>query len=381
MSKEEKESKAEKEKVHTTLAVKYRPKILDKVIGQEAAVAIIRGMMKTGKIPRTIMIHGPYGSGKTTLARIIMRYVNCQHEKGADHCDGCDSCKAWLKGQHPDVHEMDAGNLRGIDNVREIQKVAGFLPRYKRRGYILDECHALTKDAWNASLKLFEEPPGHSMFLMSTTDPQKIPETIQSRSLQIKLEPIDEEALYKLVRRVAEKEGNGDFPKSAAKMVAEAAMGHPRNALSILEQVMLYMESEKLDEKKLEKQLPEIVQKVLGLPSEQVVFKYYTAILTKDYETAFMMLREIQNAPVFLGRLTFLVCQTIYYTTARKTMDSRYIRFIGGHEKTLKKYWSERRLAALLEESLKTYERMKQYIVPEREGLDLFTMKVIQLAK
>lgn len=376
-----KESGVESGKTYSTLAVKYRPKLLKDLIGQDSSVNIIRGMMKKRQVPRTILIYGPYGTGKTTTAKLIARYLNCQHSGGPEECDGCSSCRTWKKDHHPDVHERDAGTMRGIDDVRELQKVAAFVPQHNYRVYIMDECHALTKDAWNAALKLFEEPPGKSMFVMCTTDAHKIPETIQSRSLLIKLDPIADELLAKLVRRVAEKEDK-EIPKEAAQIIAEAAMGHPRNALSLLEQVLLTLENGELKAKDLEKQMPDIVRKVLGMPPDKLALQFVSALLGKDYEAAISSIKEVtNNAPVFMGMVIKLLTQCILSQTAHKQIDTRYSRFISSNASNLKKYWSPQRLGNLFELSLKTYERMKLYVVPEFESMFSYTLSAINLAR
>jgi DNA polymerase-3 subunit gamma/tau len=360
---------------------KYRPRKLGSVVGQDVAVGVIRGMIKTKRVPPSILISGPYGCGKTTLARILARYVNCQHENGADECDGCPSCDDFRTGHHPDIHEIDSGSMRGIDNVRDLKRVAPFAPRYNKRIYILDEVQGLSPDAFRAALKMLEEPPKNTIFILSTNEPQKLPPTIQDRCMGIELKEPRQEVVAKHIFKIAKKEGF-DFDRETCEKVARAANGHIRSAVRLLEQVVLYAQAHGGKADGVASELPQIIQKVLGLPNEQSVVTYVRSIIKGDAQKALGIIAFLQekglSADAFLPQVISSIRNHIFFLISPKQLDGRYFKIVTEVKDDLKK-WSVKEVTTLLGEYLSAYERMKQYVVPQREVLDYVTFRALAI--
>lgn len=362
------------------LTDKYRPRKLSQVVGQNVAVSVIRGMMETGRIPSTILIEGPFGCGKTSLARIIGRYVNCSHEKGPDECDGCPSCDAFKNGSHPCIHEVDAGDMRGIDNIRNLKMTARFAPVFKRNIYILDECQGLTADAWRSALKLFEEPPKATIFILLTNEPQKLPPTIQDRCVQISLKEPSAEVIAKYIGKIAEKE-KFEIDQDSCTRIAQAADGHVRSAVRLLEQIMLYAKSGQ-DNDDFVKDLPTIIQKALGLPSDKIVGSYVKAIISGDLAEALSVITFIKDNDLSSGYFLQLVISSlrnhIFARLAMKLVDGRYFRAVSSVKDALAK-WRHKELVNLFGIYLQAYEKMKLFVLPARELLDYVTLQALDL--
>lgn len=209
-------------------AIKHRPQTFDDVVGQTSAISILRGSIRKQELPNALFISGPFGTGKTTLARIYARIVNC--EKGTG-CGKCDSCKANI---HPDIQEEDAANNRGIDDMRALIAKTKYRPRHNVRVFIIDEAHQLTPQAMQSFLKTLEEPPKNTMFILCTTEPQKFAKTILSRCMQINLRlPTSDDIIARL--RIVAKAESAKLSKSLALAIAEASGGHIRDAINLLQ--------------------------------------------------------------------------------------------------------------------------------------------------
>ncbi|MBR1479466.1 MAG: DNA polymerase III subunit gamma/tau [Alphaproteobacteria bacterium] len=226
------------------LSRKYRPKVLDDLIGQDILARSLRSCLDTKKVPHAFLFHGIRGVGKTTTARILARCLCCTGVDGktdvtSSPCGTCRSCIAMDKDQHMDVMEFDAASRTGVDDIREVIDAAQYMPvlgRYKI--FIIDEVHMLSKSAFNALLKTLEEPPAHVKFIFATTEIHKIPETILSRCMTFQLSPVSATALSNYLVDVARKEGF-ILEQAAANTISEEAEGSVRDALSILEQATM----------------------------------------------------------------------------------------------------------------------------------------------
>lgn len=218
---------------------KYRPQDFQNFVGQEHVRTTIINAFKTGNLSHAYLFCGPRGTGKTTTARLIAKIVNCTDLKGTEPCNKCDNCKSISSSQLIDLIEIDAASNRGIDEIRELRDKINFLPtRAKKKVYIIDEVHMLTKEAFNALLKTLEEPPEHVLFVLATTEVHKIPETIISRCQRFDFKRIPESKIIERLKYVCGQEGF-EFEEDALGIVAQQAHGGMRDALSLLEQVVI----------------------------------------------------------------------------------------------------------------------------------------------
>ena len=222
---------------------KYRPQTFDEVVGQRGIVRTLKNAIATGKIAHAYLFSGPRGTGKTTMARLFAKALNCEEGLGAQ-CNHCSNCVAVTEGSHPDVIEIDAASNNGVDQVRELIDKVRYAPikgRYKI--YIIDEVHMMSQGAFNALLKTLEEPPEEVIFILATTEPYKVLPTILSRCQRFDFGKIDEMDIEKNIINVLNQEGVTYEDKAVAE-IAALADGGMRDALSILEQVLAYCGNE-----------------------------------------------------------------------------------------------------------------------------------------
>ncbi len=216
----------------------YRPQTFDEVVGQEGIVKALKHQIMTGHVGHAYLFAGTRGTGKTSCAKIFARAVNCLHPHDGNPCNECANCRAILDETTMDVVEMDAASNRRIDDIRELRDTVIYPPsNLKYKVYIIDEAHMITNEAFNALLKIMEEPPEHLIFVLATTAPEKIPQTILSRVQRYEFRRIDEEAMARRIEEVA-KDVGVTMTSGAAKAIALAAEGALRDGLSLLEQVM-----------------------------------------------------------------------------------------------------------------------------------------------
>ena len=219
---------------------KWRPQTLGEVLGQEPITQTLRHAVEGGKITHAYLFCGPRGTGKTSTARILAKAVNCPNQAGGEPCNACDMCRSITEGRALDVIEIDAASNRGIDEIRSLREKANYAPSLARyKVYIIDEVHMLTEAACNALLKTLEEPPGHVIFVLATTEAHKVISTIVSRCQRFNFHRLGQTEIMDKLKLICEKEGIHIEP-GALELIARAATGSLRDAENILQRMIAY---------------------------------------------------------------------------------------------------------------------------------------------
>ncbi|MFN3466484.1 MAG: DNA polymerase III subunit gamma/tau, partial [Candidatus Brocadiales bacterium] len=268
---------------YTVFARKYRPKTFEAVVGQEATVTTLRNALQQGRVAHAYLFTGPRGVGKTSVARILAKCLNCQKGPTDSPCDECDSCRCISEGRDLDVIEIDGASNRGIDEVRALRENVKYLPsRSRHKIYIIDEAHMLTREAFNALLKTLEEPPSHVKFFLATTAPSKLPETILSRCQRFDFKNISLEDIVNRLKQIAEEVGI-QAEEEALRAIARYARGGLRDAQSLLDQLWAFSEG---------KVTVADVQGLLGAVPEEKVTALVESFIQKDAPGALKIVNE-----------------------------------------------------------------------------------------
>ncbi len=271
------------ELVHQAFYRKWRPQTFDDVCGQEHITSVLRYEVEHGAFSHAYLFCGSRGTGKTTCAKILAKAVNCENPVGGSPCGVCVSCQAIDSGAATDVLEMDAASNNGVDNIRDIRDEVVYAPSsLKKRVYIIDEVHMLSLSAFNALLKTLEEPPEHVVFILATTDLQKLPATIISRCQRFDFRRITTDVLTSRLQYIAEREQLSLDPE-AARMLAKLAQGGMRDAISLLE--LCSGSSREIT--------VQTVIETVGITGRDSMINTVLAIVNRDYETIFAQIDEV----------------------------------------------------------------------------------------
>ena len=281
--------------MYKALYRKYRPKTFDEICGQEAVTTSLKNQVKNGEISHAYIFQGTRGTGKTSAAKILSRAVNCLHPIDGNPCNECENCKAILSESVLDVVEMDAASNNGVDDIRELKEKVIYPPQsLKYKVYIIDEVHMLSKGAFNALLKILEEPPRHLIFILATTEIQKIPATILSRSQKYNFKRISIEEITENLKKITDLEGKS-CDEEVFTLIAKSSDGAMRDALSVLDQLI----TKNRDHIKLEDAM-----EVLGISSSELLFSLSRALVEKDVAGALYAIDEIYKEGVDFNTLS-----------------------------------------------------------------------------
>jgi DNA polymerase-3 subunit gamma/tau len=274
---------------YRVLALAWRPKSFDEVVGQPHVVTSLSNAISLNKIPQCLLFTGTRGVGKTTIARILAKCLNCIDGPTATPCQTCEHCTEIDAGRFPDLYEVDAASRTKVEDTRELLDNIPYAPTKGRfKVYLIDEVHMLSTHSFNALLKTLEEPPEHVVFLLATTDPQKLPATVLSRCLQFKLQSMSPEQVDSHLRHILQAESI-TFDAEATLLIAEAAKGSMRDALSLLDQSIAHGNGEvRVDS----------VREMLGTIDTQPLCDILTAVAEQDGETVMSQVAHLRRAGI-----------------------------------------------------------------------------------
>ncbi len=298
----------------------YRPTRFDEVVGQKHIIKILENAVSEGKISHAYIFSGLRGIGKTTIARIFAKAVNCTNPQNGEPCNECPNCRAIMNDETTDVVELDAASNNGVDQMREILEKVNFLPsKLKKKVYIIDEAHMLSTAAFNALLKTLEEPPAHVIFILATTEPYKIPSTILSRCQRLDFKQLSTHEIIEMLIKVCEKE-NIKITDEALQGIAEMSEGGMRDALSILDQARVY---------NFEQITIEDIDNITGRVSYKYLTELITALNNQDTEFALDKVTDLIEMGKEVNRiLTSLIqfCRDLLlYKNLREGSKIQYI--------------------------------------------------------
>jgi DNA polymerase-3 subunit gamma/tau len=295
-------------------ARKYRPQKFNEVVGQEGPVRILKNAIKSNRVAHAYIFAGPRGVGKTTIARILAKSLNCLKPEDGEPCGVCENCQAIAKGHFPDLIEIDAASNRGIDDIRQLKESVSYAPiKGNYKVYIIDEAHMLTKEAFNALLKTLEEPPPRTVFVLCTTELDKIIPTIQSRCQRIIFKKIPNKLIVEHLKNICEKEGIS-YEDKGLEVIANTSEGCMRDAASILDQAAIYCNNHITEEK---------VREFLGIVSEDRIQKFLENLINGNTEYCLEELKNLDAEGYNLTKFWEELYGVVFNTLLQKKLNKR----------------------------------------------------------
>ncbi len=361
---------------HVVLYRKHRPQFFRDIVGQEHIVQTITNALMMNRVGHAYLFCGHRGTGKTTMARLLAKAVNCQKRKEGESepCGVCISCKEIAEGRALDLIEIDAASNRGIDEIRALKEGIRFMPTNSPyKVFVIDECHMLTKEAFNALLKTLEEPPAHALFILATTEAHKVPATIISRCQRFDFRLMRAQELLQLLKSIAKKETRA-ISNEILQLVVTAAQGSARDAESILGSVFVLGENPDIEE----------VRKILGLPQIEKAARLIDFLVGKKNDEALQYIATLADEGTDFeqfGKLLMEYVRALFITKINSALEQDAMPFFSDTQTNILRAQREQATVQefhdILERLMKAQNEIKYAPIPQLP-LELAVVDLLQ---